>query len=90
MFSVIGASFWKFVAIQQAIGMRLSFAKFLMDLRGVKCWAITPSTRHRPRNCVCSMAWSFHAIDATSSPYLRQLDDGVEVTKVSAIILRIT
>ena len=33
MFSVIGASFWKFVAIQQAIGMRLSFAKFLMDLR---------------------------------------------------------
>ena len=31
MFSVIGASFWKFVAIQQAIGMRLSFAT-LIDL----------------------------------------------------------
>ena len=36
MFSVIGASFWKFVAIQQAIGTRLSFAKFLIDLRGTK------------------------------------------------------
>ena len=32
MFSVIGASFWKFVAIQQVIGIRLSLAKFLMDL----------------------------------------------------------
>ena len=40
MFSVIGASFWKFVAIQQAIGMRLSLAKFLMDL--------CASTRRRP------------------------------------------
>ena len=52
MFSVIGASFWKFVAIQQAIGMRLSFAKFLIDLRGPKCRA--PIARRRPRNRVCS------------------------------------
>ena len=44
MFSVIGASFWKFVAIQQAIGTRLSFAKFLMDLRGPKCRAPTGAT----------------------------------------------
>ena len=28
----------------------------------------TPSTRRRPRDCVCSMAWRFHAIDATLSP----------------------
>ena len=26
----------------------------------------TPSTRRRPRDCVCSMAWSFHAVDATA------------------------
>ena len=26
----------------------------------------TPSTRRRPRNCICSMAWRFHAIDALS------------------------
>ena len=44
MFSVIGASFWKFVAIQQAIGMRLSFAKFLIDLCGVKFRAPTGAT----------------------------------------------
>ena len=50
MLSVIGASFWKFVAIQQAIGMRLSLAKFLMDLCGVNFWASTPSARRRPRN----------------------------------------
>ena len=30
------------------------------------------------RNCACSMAWSFHAIDATLSPKLHLLD-GVEV-----------
>ena len=28
----------------------------------------TPSTRRRPRDCVGSMAWRFHAIDATLSP----------------------
>ena len=28
----------------------------------------TPSTRRRPRNCICSMAWRFYAIDATSAP----------------------
>ena len=44
MFSVIGASFWKFVAIQQAIGMRLSFAKFLMDLCGTKVRAPAGAT----------------------------------------------
>ena len=44
MFSVIGASFWKFVAIQQAIGMRLSLAKFLMDLCGIKFRAPTGAT----------------------------------------------
>ena len=44
MFSVIGASFWKFVAIQQAIGMRLSLAKFLMDLRRIKFRARTGAT----------------------------------------------
>ena len=50
MFSVIGASFWKFVAIQQAIGMRLSFAKFLIDLCGTKFRAptgVTPSPQPR-------------------------------------------
>ena len=31
------------------------------------------------RSCICAMAWRFHAIDATLSPYLRQLD-GVEAT----------
>ena len=31
----------------------------------------TPSTRCCPQNCICSMAWSFHAIDATLSPKLR-------------------
>ena len=33
----------------------------------------------RPTYCIRSMAWRFYAIDATFSPYLRQLD-GVEVT----------
>ena len=28
----------------------------------------TPSTRCCPHNCICSMAWSFEAIDATLSP----------------------
>ena len=28
--------------------------------------APTPSTRRRPRNCICSMAWRVYAIDATS------------------------
>ena len=28
----------------------------------------TPSTRCFLRSCLCSMAWSFHAIDATLSP----------------------
>ena len=28
-------------------------------------------------NCICSMAWKFYAIDATSSPWPRRLD-GVE------------
>ena len=28
----------------------------------------TPSTRRRRQNCICSMAWSFQAIDATLSP----------------------
>ena len=28
----------------------------------------TPSTRRRPHNCICSMTWSFYAIDATMSP----------------------
>ena len=40
----------------------------------------TPSTRWCLRNCICSMAWSFHAIDATLSPSPRLLD-GVEVRK---------
>ena len=30
------------------------------------------------RNCICSTAWRFHAIDATLSP-LQRLLDGVEV-----------
>ena len=38
----------------------------------------TPSTRCWLRSCVCSMAWSFQAIDATLSPRPRRLD-GVEV-----------
>ena len=29
------------------------------------------------RSCVCAMAWRFHAIDATLSPWPRRLD-GVE------------
>ena len=29
----------------------------------------TPSTRCFPRNCVCSMAWRLHAIDATASAH---------------------
>ena len=29
---------------------------------------LTPSTRCCLRSCICSMAWSFHAIDATLSP----------------------
>ena len=28
----------------------------------------TPSTRRRPRNCICSTAWRFHAINATLWP----------------------
>ena len=32
------------------------------------CRRPTPSTRRRPRDCVCSMAWRFHAIDATLPP----------------------
>ena len=47
MFSVIGASFWKFVAIQQVIGIRLSLAKFLMDLRRTKFRA--PGATSSPR-----------------------------------------
>ena len=31
MFSVMGASFWRFVPTQQAMGMRLSLAKRLME-----------------------------------------------------------
>ena len=38
----------------------------------------TPSTRRRPRSCVCAMAWRFHAIDAMLRPFLPRLD-GVEV-----------
>ena len=34
----------------------------------------TPSTRCCLRSCVCSMAWSFQAIDATLSPRSRRLD----------------
>jgi len=30
--------------------------------------ATTPSTRRRPRNCICSMAWRLYATDATLSP----------------------
>ena len=37
----------------------------------------TPSTRCCLRSCVCAMAWRFHAIDATLSPWPRRLD-GVE------------
>ena len=29
----------------------------------------TPSTRRRPRSSICAMAWRFHAIDATLSPW---------------------
>ena len=36
----------------------------------------TPSTRCCLRSCVCAMAWRFHAIDATLSPWRRL--DGVE------------
>ena len=28
----------------------------------------TPSTRHCPCDCICSMVWRFYAIDATLSP----------------------
>ena len=28
------------------------------------------------RSCVCAMAWRFHAIDATLSPWSRRLDGG--------------
>ena len=34
----------------------------------IKCRAPTPSTRCRLRSCVCSMAWSFQAVDAILSP----------------------
>ena len=44
----------------------------------IKCRAPTPSTRCRLRSCVCSMAWSFQAVDATLSPRPRRLD-GVDV-----------
>ena len=47
----------------------------------------TPSTRCCLRSCVCSMAWSFQAIDATLSPRPRRLD-GVEVHEGQAIFLR--
>jgi len=33
------------------------------------CAEITLSTRRCPCHCVCSMAWSFQAIDATLSPW---------------------
>ena len=49
----------------------------------------TPSTRCCLRSCVCLMAWSFQAIDATLSPRPRRLD-GVEVHEGQAIFLRIT
>ena len=39
-----------------------------------------PSTRRAFRSCVCAMAWRFHAIDATLSPWPRRLD-GVEVSR---------
>jgi len=38
------------------------------------------------RSCVCAMAWRFHAIDATLSPWPRRLD-GVEAHEVHAIYL---
>ena len=41
----------------------------------------TPSTRRHPRNCICSMACRFHAIDARLPPFLRLLD-GVHVDEV--------
>ena len=37
----------------------------------------TPSTQYCLRSCVCSMAWSFHAIDAALSS-LQPLLDGME------------
>ena len=46
----------------------------------IKFRAPTPSTRCCLRSCVCSMAWSFQAIDATLSPRPRRFD-GVEVHK---------
>ena len=42
----------------------------------IKFWTPDTSTRRHPRNCICSMAWRFYAIDATSSPQLRF--DGLE------------
>ena len=44
------------------------------------CRRPTPSMRCCLRNCICSMAWRFHAIDATLSRSPRLLD-GVEVHK---------
>ena len=46
----------------------------------------TPSTRRRPRNCICSMAWSFHAIDTRMPPFLRLLD-GVQVDNLTHCLI---
>ena len=40
------------------------------ELLGPACVEIkfqTPSTRRRPRSCVCLIVWRFHAIDASQS-----------------------
>ena len=42
----------------------------------------TPSMRCCLRSCVCSMAWSVRAIDATLPPWPRRLD-GVEISRRS-------
>ena len=65
MFSVIGASFWKFVAIQQAIGMRLSFAKFLIDLRGPKCRAPAGATSSPRLRLLGGLRHSSHCLIST-------------------------
>ena len=40
----------------------------------IKLWASRAIDATRFPNCVCSMAWRFHAINATLSPWPRRLD----------------
>ena len=84
-----GATIWARRAPEDGPKRKTDWTWELIERDGVICStrcgkqisnAPTPSTRRRPRNRICSMAWRSYGIDATSSPHLHLLD-GVEILR---------